>query len=509
MKSIFWSRYTTYGIMAGAFAALALLVSCGGNTMQTTTATTGSVNTIISDPPSSTDFSNIYVTITKVTANFNADAGSGDSGWQTLVDLTGSPKQIDLLSLASTTCVLNQLGVSGGLPAGKYQQIRLYLLANAATSGAAPSPNACGSSSVFNCVVPTGGTPQELQLSSEAQTGIKIPSSQITSGGLTVMAGQAVDLDINFMSDESIVAEGMGAFRLKPVLHAGEVSLQTNVISGSVVDGSGNGIPGAVVFLEQPDPANANIDRVMDSGLTDATGGFEFCPLPAGNYDVVADAMTGSGMSALAYNATVTLAVPVGSSLKIPLIAETGGSVTVGMTTYTTTSGPGTLNGQVTSTTSTTTPPAASSGVEADVALSALQPVGGSSSLIVTVPTFATSTDNIETGAMATGSTTPCATDSSVDCENYMLLVPASNPSVGTFASGGTTYAAPAAIPALYWVNAQAFIPGSNSTTPNDCSPMSLPATFDSSTQQSVYPPPVPATTVPTFSFVGCSAPVM
>src|SRR5262249_33652131 len=148
-----------------------------------------------------------------------------DSGWVTLVDLRGSPKQIDLLSLASTTCVLTQLGSTSSLPAGKYQQIRLYLLGNnAASSTAGPSSNACGSTG-FNCIVPKGAPPQVLTLSSEAQTGLKIPSGQIADGGLTLTAGQSSDLNIDFDSCASIVQEGNGRYRLKPVLHAGEVAV--------------------------------------------------------------------------------------------------------------------------------------------------------------------------------------------------------------------------------------------------------------------------------------------
>ena len=67
-------------------------------------------------------------------------------------------------------------------------------------------------------------TPYPLLLSSEAQTGIKIPSGQIAVGAFTIAAGQTKDLDIDFLTCVSIVQEGNGQYRLKPVLHAGEVS---------------------------------------------------------------------------------------------------------------------------------------------------------------------------------------------------------------------------------------------------------------------------------------------
>jgi hypothetical protein len=58
------------------------------------------------------------------------------------------------------------------------------------------------------------------------------------------------------------------------------------------------------------------------------------------------------------------------------------------------------------------------------------------------------------------------------DCVNYVLLVPASNLSVGTFSATETTYAAPALGNVAYSIDAQAFLPdGSNSS---DCSPAEL-----------------------------------
>jgi hypothetical protein len=50
--------------------------------------------------------------------------------------------------------------------------------------------------------------------------GLKIPFGQIASGGFTIGAGQTKDLDIDFNTCASIVIEGHGQYRLKPVLHA-------------------------------------------------------------------------------------------------------------------------------------------------------------------------------------------------------------------------------------------------------------------------------------------------
>jgi Domain of unknown function (DUF4382) len=195
------------------------------------------VNVRVSDPatcsgPKGT-FSHIYATITDVQINASANAGNNDSGW---IDLTPSlaqnPQQVDLLGQASNQCFLATLGDPTALQPGSYQQIRIMLASN----GTVAVNNACGTTA--NCVMlsssPTAAQP--LLLSSEAKTGIKIPSGQISGGQFVIAAGETEDLDIDFNACESIVAEGNGQFRLKPVLHAGEVSLTSTSINGTIVD---------------------------------------------------------------------------------------------------------------------------------------------------------------------------------------------------------------------------------------------------------------------------------
>ena len=401
-------------VLAGALLiAVGFASSCQGYHNGGPSGTTGTVNTSISDPPTcSSTYDHIYITVTKVTANISADAGPDDSGWITLVDLTGGPKQIDLLSLASTTCVLTQLGSTSGLKPGNYQQIRFYLLDNSPASGTAtPSSNACGSTG-FNCVVPRSGSPQILRLSSEVQTGIKIPTSQITRGGLTITAGQSSDLDIGFDSCASIVREGNGKYRLKPVLHAGEISTNNNSISGTIVDQSSRPIGGALVLLEQPD--SNKIDRVQVSGLSASDGTFIFCPLsnPAGDttYDLVVAAQTSSLFVTTTYNTAVVFNVPVGTNVNsVTMIADSSPSAA------------GAISGQVTTSGS-------GGAVVADVTLSPLQELSGGSANQVTIPVFgARSQPPVVT-------TTACPVNSA--CFSYVLLVPAGTPQVGAFANG-------------------------------------------------------------------------
>ena len=138
-----------------------LLVTCGGGGGGggggVAPATTASVTTTISDQPTclipNGSFRNVWVTITLVRAHTSSTAGPNDSGWVDLINLQANPKQIDLLSLPSPTCLLTQLGSASGIPTGQYQQIRVHLLSNTVGAGGAiPTPNNCDGSG-FNCVV--------------------------------------------------------------------------------------------------------------------------------------------------------------------------------------------------------------------------------------------------------------------------------------------------------------------------------------------------------------------
>jgi len=446
MKARSWVvQFFILTLAAGVFYAQ---VSCGGGSSTTppsSTAPRGTASLSLSDPPSckfpAGTYKNVFITITSVQAHLSGTAGDTSPGWEELApNLSNAPVQIDLLASPSGGCTLAQLGSNVSLPTGDYQQIRLILLANSATGG--PSTNACASVQGFNCAILSDNSVHRLELSSQANTGLKIPPGQIVGGPIRVQANQHVDINIDFNVCASILVQGNGQYRLKPTLTAGQVSTVTTAISGQVVDGATqNPVSGGKVFVAIEQPDSNGVDRIVMQAAADANGNFNFCPLPTGTYDVVAVAVDGSGN---AFAASVAIGVPSGTLFgKLALTAVTGPA-----------QAPATIEGVVSAANG-------ANGASVDGVLTALQSVaitGGTR--LVTIPLLPNSLSNVATIASPANATCAAGTF----CEKYSLLVPASNPSVATFTAGGTTFPAPAAGPVLYTVDARAFMPNSGGT---------------------------------------------
>ena len=456
-------------------AVAALIAGCSGTTASTT-AGMAQMSVKLSDPATcmapNGPFAHVFVTVTDVKAHVNGSAADNDPGFVDLTPgLSTKPQQIDLLGQASNQCFLASLGSTQQLQPGKYQQIRIILSDNSPAVVNKTLPTNLCSNGAANCVVLNDGTVHTLELSSEATTGIKIPPGQIANGGVTVAAGETKDLDIDFNTCVSIIQQGNGKYRLKPVLHAGEVTTTSTSINGTVVDSAtGKAVNGLVLIaLEQKD-ANG-VDRVFMNTLADASGGFVFCPLPAGTYDVVIVGVTATGA---AYAPSIITGVSTGSTLSVVQLHPQPSAA----------SGATKLQGTVTSQNGAI-PPAATS---IDVQVSALEPV--STTLTVTVPQLPTQPG--ATLALTTESSNSCATGK--DCVSYTVPLPAAAPYVGAFAAGGTPLTQ-SLLPAAYTVDGIAFVPSSGGTL--NCSPNELQATPVT---------PVAGLTLPvsTLAFTGC-----
>lgn len=451
----------------------AVAIACGGGS-STSPTPMGLVNTTLSDPATcqapNGPYSHVYVTVTDVLASTSSTAGAQDSSsWQDLTPKM-TPVQVDLLAAPNNNCFLTMLGSQTQIPAGNYQQIRIILMDN--SHGSTVTGNKCAGNDANCIVLAADNSVHTLLLSSEAQTGLKIPSGQIAGGQFTVPANQSADLDIDFNCCASIVITGTGQYRLKPVLHAGEVSIQTNAssaITGKVVDsGTNQPIAGAkiVVALEQKD--TTGVDRVIMETVADAQGNFIFCPVAQGTYDIVVDAVSG----AVGYAATVTTGVVQGTTMgNVPIIATpASGSFA-------------TIMGRVTTSTG-------SAATAADIQLSALQSIGGGIS--ATVPLAAQSS---ATASLTTASDVTCP--GSTDCVSYTIQVPGVNPNIGAWTGSTTIWKQDTTSPVTYMLDGLAYVSMSGGTA--DCSPP----------EQKVGPVTVlPSTTVtpnpPDLAFSGC-----
>ncbi len=437
-------------IWTASAALLVALVNCGGGSISGNfNPPRGTLSVSISDPPSckvpNGNLLNVWITVRSVQAHISSSAPDADPGWQELApNLANAPVQIDLLAV-SQGCILAMLGSNVSLPVGDYQQIRLILLSNTPAQGEpVPANNAC-SGNGFNCLVLQDTTVHQLNLSSQANTGIKIPPGQIVGGPIRVSSGQHTDVNIDFNACASIVLQGNGQYRLRPTLTAGQVSSISSGLSGQVVDSLTQApINGGSVFVAVEQPDSNGVDRIIMQTAADSNGNFNFCPLPTGTYDVVAVALNGNGV---AYAASVAVGVPSGTNMgKLPLIAPVANT------------DPGTIQGL-------TTAVNGGMGASVDVAHSALQSITvNGNPRPVTVPLLGMSVANVTTSATPMGVSCPMGTN----CAQYTLIVPASNPSFGTFTGGTVTLSTPVVGDVLYAVDARAF--AAASTTPI-CSP--------------------------------------
>jgi hypothetical protein len=151
-----------------------------------------------------------------------------------------------------------------------------------------------------------------------------------------------------------------------------------------------------------------------------------------GSYDIVVSAVDGNGT---AYAATVITGVQPGDTLgTVPLTAAGAPASIMGVISSDTGSGP----------------------IAIDLSVSALQSIGANQ--LVTVPL---AQQSAATASLETAPDASCPMNT--DCAKYTLVVPASNPSIGAFNSGGNQMpASPLPGTVAYTVDANAFIVGMN-----------------------------------------------
>ena len=289
-----FSRIASFATTA---IAAATLVACGGGGSASTpapTATMGTLGVSMTDAPAC-GFDAVNDTVNKVRVHQSASASDTDGGW---TDITLNPaKKINLLNL--TNGVLEALGQTTLAP-GHYSQLRLVLDANTGTD-------------LANSVVPTGSTAEKtLVTPSATQSGIKLVNE------FDIVAGQRVDLVLDFNACKSVVTTGNGKYMLKPVVKV--IPTAVNGISGVV----NTALLGSHVVVS----AQQN-GAIVSSTVPSATGEFFLARLVPGNYDVVitADDRAASVVAGVPVATTTSNTVLSTTTAPINLAASTSGSI--------------------------------------------------------------------------------------------------------------------------------------------------------------------------------------
>lgn len=247
-------RTITAGL--GLFLAFCGLLSCADSTDPTGLVQTGTLRVILVDAPAQLQgVESLEVVFEKVLVHRSSESGSSDDGWIIVLSdaLPLEERTFDLLELVNG--VFATLG-EVELEAGVYTQIRIML---------------------ESAMLVVDGTPQELFIPSGSETGIKLV------GSFTVDPNVITEITVDFDVARSIyeTPPGSGHFILRPTIR-----LAPTVLSGTI---SGTVIPtgiGAVLYAMDPSTG----DTVTTTLADPATGGYVLQALPAGTYDVRAEA---------------------------------------------------------------------------------------------------------------------------------------------------------------------------------------------------------------------------
>ena len=290
-------------------------------------------------------FSHIYVTITDVQAGEEPTAEANSSSLADLTpNLAARPVQVDLLGQPDTRCTLGMIAHGFAKP-GAYKMLRVHLLEPAAAqNGSSVLPPILGGNQceqaltpTANCVITSRGNVIALDVMPRGY--FDIGPDAIPGGELLVGPGGVTDLNISLDGCASLVptvsSTTPGSYSFSAAARAAVLD-QAAAISGRVVDAATGGpIEGRVtVALEQKDATG--IDRIVMETTPDGDGNFVLCPLPVGNYDLVAVAVKEAQR---AYTPAVLLGVPAGAITGTIAIPRAG--------TGTSSTEPATLVGQV------------------------------------------------------------------------------------------------------------------------------------------------------------------
>lgn len=166
--------------VTGLLAAVFLLAACDKDERK------GSLTVRMQDQPIA--YEEVNVEIRRVEVHYEDDNDNAHEGWVTLKTQSGVYNLLELQNGVTTVLVEDE-----ELPVGRVSQMRLILGTNNS--------------------VKIDGLSYALQLSSQDETGLKLNLDT------RIRPHDKVEILFDFDAEKSIVVEGNGAYKLKPVLH--------------------------------------------------------------------------------------------------------------------------------------------------------------------------------------------------------------------------------------------------------------------------------------------------
>jgi hypothetical protein len=225
-------KYTVLGVLALLVLLVpvaALLLSCGGggssgsSDASGTNAGTVSINVTDAKPKLPVqDVEHVYVTFDEVQVH------KAGGGWISLPVVAPAPHTIDLLQFSDGTTT--QLVPPVKLESGKYTQVRIIVSDAWLVIGGVNYP----------LIVPSGKLRTDKDFDFD------------------VHGGGAVDLTVDFDLSQSIVVQGNGGYKLKPVLH----------LVGTEEAATIRGTIPAAAFGSSADPATVTVFWDQDANCT-------------------------------------------------------------------------------------------------------------------------------------------------------------------------------------------------------------------------------------------------
>ncbi|HUN94451.1 MAG TPA: DUF4382 domain-containing protein [Burkholderiaceae bacterium] len=285
--------------LAMAASVALALAACGGGggTSSTTTAqpVNGSVTVGVTDAPS-TDFQNVWVTISEIDFHADPNAAPTDGAW--LKYPLAAPETVNLAALNNGS--FQDVFPNLQLPVGTYKQVRLVLVSDDAALTASASSQGLAYNDQVDYLDATNTMQHApLELVGPRQ-GIQV------FGTFDVTSAAPLHLVFDFDLDDDVVSfpdelSGKPAFTLRP--HTLRYFDMSNVgaITGQVdpsklaTSATGNAATGAynlIVKAEVVDSTGSTHQIVRLTGADPTTGKFTLYPLPMGgqatrNFDVV------------------------------------------------------------------------------------------------------------------------------------------------------------------------------------------------------------------------------